>query len=133
MNKLTIQQFVEQVNNDNLDYALASDIVTGYGTLSENDQQEQEQDLHAGQDNYSMNNDTEFGIGETDDLNSYTGEDGDSMGNDSESDFDSSDNEELKLCTGEAIYNFMNNDPDFDSTFTVSNVKKMIKVMEEAS
>lgn len=38
MNKLTIEQFVDQMNNDNFDYALPSLIITGEGVVCEDDE-----------------------------------------------------------------------------------------------
>lgn len=76
-NKLTVQNYIEQIENENLDYALNSDLITGTGIVCEED--------------------------------------------------------EKVLCNGEAIFNFMNNDPDFDGVFTVENVLENIEIMDSMS
>ena len=76
-NKLTVEQFVQQVNDENLDYALPSEIITGEGIVCEDD--------------------------------------------------------EKVLCKGEAIYNFMGNDPEFDGVLTVRNVTESIEIMNGLS
>lgn len=73
-NKLTIQSFIEQVENNNLDYALNSDLITGVGVVCEED--------------------------------------------------------ETTLCSAVAIFNFMNENPDFDGVFTVKNVLENIEIMK---
>jgi len=37
--------------------------------------------------------------------------------------------DELVLCTGEAIHRFLHEDPDFDGVFTVEKVKENIEIM----
>ena len=56
-NKLTVEQFVQQVNDENLDYALPSEIITGEGIVCEDD----EKVLCKGEGIYNfMGNDPEF-------------------------------------------------------------------------
>ena len=73
MNKLTIAQFIEQVQNENLDYALNSEIITGSGVVCEEDQ--------------------------------------------------------TVLCTGEAIYNFIQQSGESDENLTASLVSDHIEML----
>lgn len=77
MTKLTIEQFIEQLESKNLDYALSSEVITGEGIVDED--------------------------------------------------------EETVLCSGEAIYNFIHEDPEFDGVFTVVKVKESIDIMQGMS
>ena len=73
MNKLTIAEFIEQVQNENLDYALNSEIITGSGVVYEEDQ--------------------------------------------------------TVLCTGEAIYNFIQQSGESDENLTASLVRENIDML----
>jgi hypothetical protein len=77
MTKLTVKQFVEQLESENFDYALASEIITCEGIVDEN--------------------------------------------------------QEAVLCSGTAIFNFINEDPDFDGVFTTKKVKENIEIMDGLS
>ncbi len=50
MTNLTIEQFVEQINSENLDYALPAKIITGAGIVCEED----EKTLCDGEDIYNF-------------------------------------------------------------------------------